>query len=401
MGSRGGWDAAQAAAGLGAATLGMAFPGTAKGVQDGVDEMVTLYHGTTKEAAERIKKSGYMKSAGEPRVYFTTDPKGAGYGDGSVVAVQVPKSRLEIDDEFPGGRVDYSVDVKKPGGGMAVKVLPDPFELAPGGQNALSGIRAYHGSPHDFDAFSMDKIGTGEGAQAYGHGLYFAESEGVAKSYRDNLSARLADDDHSPGGFLKRALDWSKGDRAKAAEDLRAQIASSEAGMRAMEGKGVPVEHPAWMTQLGRHGAKREALEMLERGDEPGRMYEVRINASPDDFLDWDKPLSEQSEKVRAGYTAARGDMAEIPPGLESRSGESALMDVGLISGERNPYAGASQRFREAGIPGIRYLDQGSRTAGDGSRNYVVFDEKLVQIMKKYGWMLPTAGVGLSFGSDE
>jgi hypothetical protein len=31
----------------------------------------------------------------------------------------------------------------------------------------------------------------------------------------------------------------------------------------------------------------------------------------------------------------------------------------------------------------------------------VVFDDKLIEIMKKYGWMLPTAGVGLSFGSDE
>lgn len=47
------------------------------------------------------------------------------------------------------------------------------------------GITAYHGSPHDFDKFSLDKIGTGEGAQAYGHGLYFADSEGVARSYRD------------------------------------------------------------------------------------------------------------------------------------------------------------------------------------------------------------------------
>jgi hypothetical protein len=50
------------------------------------------------------------------------------------------------------------------------------------------GFKAYHGSPHDFDKFSLSKIGTGEGAQAYGHGLYFAEKEGVAKSYRDALA---------------------------------------------------------------------------------------------------------------------------------------------------------------------------------------------------------------------
>jgi hypothetical protein len=41
--------------------------------------------------------------------------------------------------------------------------------------------------------------------------------------------------------------------------------------------------------------------------------------------------------------------------------------------------------LREAGIPGIKYLDAGSRGKGDGSRNYVVFDENLINIVRKYG----------------
>jgi hypothetical protein len=41
--------------------------------------------------------------------------------------------------------------------------------------------------------------------------------------------------------------------------------------------------------------------------------------------------------------------------------------------------------MRDAGIKGIKYLDQGSRGAGEGSRNYVVFDDKLIDIVKKYG----------------
>ena len=53
---------------------------------------------------------------------------------------------------------------------------------------SIKPIRAYHGSPHDFDKFSMDKIGSGEGNQTYGHGLYFAENEAVARSYRDALA---------------------------------------------------------------------------------------------------------------------------------------------------------------------------------------------------------------------
>ena len=49
------------------------------------------------------------------------------------------------------------------------------------------GISAYHGSPYDFEKFDLTKIGTGEGAQAYGHGLYFAENPAVAEDYRKQL----------------------------------------------------------------------------------------------------------------------------------------------------------------------------------------------------------------------
>ena len=51
----------------------------------------------------------------------------------------------------------------------------------------VGAIKAYHGSPHKFDKFDMSKLGSGEGAQAYGHGLYFADNVDVAKSYADVL----------------------------------------------------------------------------------------------------------------------------------------------------------------------------------------------------------------------
>ena len=66
---------------------------------------------------------------------------------------------------------------------QAVKASSDAGLLSP-------GIRAYHGSPHDFDRFSTDFGFSGEGAQAYGPGLYFAESEKVARSYRDSLASK-------------------------------------------------------------------------------------------------------------------------------------------------------------------------------------------------------------------
>jgi hypothetical protein len=62
-----------------------------------------------------------------------------------------------------------------------------------GGPNPL---KAYHGTPHRFEstetnplgAFDLSKIGSGEGAQVYGHGAYLAENESIARHYRDALS---------------------------------------------------------------------------------------------------------------------------------------------------------------------------------------------------------------------
>src|SRR3954467_7469257 len=45
------------------------------------------------------------------------------------------------------------------------------------------GFRAYHASPYSFDRFDAGKIGTGEGAQAFGHGLYVAGDEAVKDNY--------------------------------------------------------------------------------------------------------------------------------------------------------------------------------------------------------------------------
>lgn len=134
-----------------------------------------------------------------------------------------------------------------------------------------------------------------------------------------------------------------------------------------------------------------------------GRMYEVNINARPDQFLDWDKPLSNQSPQVQSilenlGYKNQKKELLEFDDALLN-----ALQDKGpmtlpkqppnpmgsdiyrlLHMADRNP-ANNSARLNEAGIPGIRYLDQGSRGQGNGTFNYVVFNDALIDILKKYG----------------
>lgn len=82
-----------------------------------------VYHHTSPRSAKIIRKTGRLTSAGEPHVYVTTWPyPDTGYGQ-SVVALDIPKSKLEIDDEFPSGRQDFRISVGKPGGSIKVTVI--------------------------------------------------------------------------------------------------------------------------------------------------------------------------------------------------------------------------------------------------------------------------------------
>lgn len=55
----------------------------------------------------------------------------------------------------------------------------------------------YHGSPYEFHKFSLNNIGTGEGLDKFGHGLYFTDSKEKAEYYANELSIG----DHKETGF--------------------------------------------------------------------------------------------------------------------------------------------------------------------------------------------------------
>jgi len=266
--------------------------------------------------------------------------------------------------------------------------------LGIGGGSGL-GIKAYHGSPYDFSAFDASKIGTGEGAQAYGHGLYFAEAEPVAKQYRDQLKWKGADF-NEPHNIAQNAIDRHNGDREAAVASLESAVESTK---RFHRGNVPPAQAKA-------NADVEQAIAHLRSGDPitgsaptPGHMYEVNINADPEHFLDWDKPLSEQHPKVRDAVSSAMLPSESFKGPLKTRaeaakagdfSGIDGASALKLLGDYSNPSA-ASQALRNAGIPGIKYLDQGSRTAGEGSRNYVVFNHDLIDIVKKYA----VAGIAL------
>jgi hypothetical protein len=330
--------------------------------------------------------------------------------------------------------------------GPGAKALAELAKRADAGdQAAVEGIRAYHGSPYSFDEFSTSQIGTGEGAQAYGRGLYFAEAENVAKGYRDQLSEGLGTvDGESIGGWAAEILDNSKGDPSA----LRARINMAPDDFWVMNfEEGIAAKD----NLLG-------VVDRLESGVSTwrpgGHMYEVDIDATPDDFLDYDKPLSEQSDRVKEAL-GIKGQQKKLLA-LQAKSNElqalydkalsnvpsnqsfddlfgdsAALRSEGELLTEKNRideeikllttpkdfqlgdrkipisvqdyFSGAnliqgqgaaseiSKQLLDKGIKGIKYLDQGSRAAGKGTSNYVVFDDKLISIAKKYGVSIPIA----------
>jgi hypothetical protein len=257
---------------------------------------------------------------------------------------------------------------------------------------AASGIRAYHGSPHDFDRFDMSKIGTGEGAQAYGSGLYFAENEAVARMYRDQLAGGNT-------SAARRTLEAAEGDVDQAITQTRQRI--DRLNERAAAGDFGGDERRFAAQRQIQEDKLQQLLSFKETGSfDPGRMYEVNIRANPEDFLDWDAPLSEQTGRV-ANLLA---DYEALGSPVTGAAGQDWMLQMGgnyLRSGAPNPSAEVSAYLAREGIPGIRYLDAGSRGVGEGSRNLVVFDDNLIDIVRKYGIAGAAALLGVSVADVE
>lgn len=264
------------------------------------------------------------------------------------------------------------------------------------------------GEPSDLGLFDMNQIGRGEGAQAYGRGLYFAEAEPVAKGYRDTLSKSGQD-------IVDIRLKKADGDINLAIADVKERIKKYKEG-----GADSYAD------------ALEEDLRFLEQYKETGSvssgsLYTVDIDVDPDELLDYDIPLSEQSDFVKEAFKKIPRGEVEITPhparegyywvkGNNWRGGKVARiassreqaervaakargidldLEGDLRGGaliERAPYEqqeGLANMLREAGIKGIKYLDQDSRfvptldSGKDLTSNYVIFDDELIKIVDR------------------
>ncbi len=282
---------------------------------------------------------------------------------------------------------------------------------------APAGITAFHGSPYLFKQFDPMKVGTGEGAQAYGVGAgYTAEARPVAEGYR---SATTRDRYTSQEGvFEPSSLEHLnvKATLRKDGLDKAIEVAKKYA---------VPdTDYPEVAAKAARDLAVLERLKQ-SGGVKPmqGYLYKGDI---PDEilpkFLDWDKPLSQQSQDLQdvlkrritdvvpqdkfdmGGNARLRDnrqgqiDQSSLSPWLMETTSSSGTNYFGLtqkdvdrmfgskdakdltgeqiyarLTQEKGSQQAASEYLDSLGVRGIRYLDAGSRAGKEGTSNFVPF----------------------------
>ena len=259
---------------------------------------------------------------------------------------------------------------------------------------ALAGLTVYHGSPHKFDKFDINKIGTGEGAQAYGHGLYFAESPDVANSYVQSVVANSDE-------LAKRGA--SHGLPADVASNLIAAKQSGknfdamiDAAKKAADNPLLPQSQKLAARRLVDH--EMQAYNAWSDWSKPGSLYKVDL---PDEsiakMLDWDKPLSQQAPEVQKVVQDKLAQLEKLRYANPVYSmqhkqlsrGDMTGQDLFRFLGDGGKGQKSMDMWKSAGIPGIRYLDGSSRSAGSGTSNYVVFDDSLLKILERNGMPVP------------
>lgn len=284
--------------------------------------------------------------------------------------------------------------------------------------------RAYHGSPHKFDRFSLDHVGKGEGVQAYGYGLYFTSTRAVAEYYRDSIGYIQAvanktwtapkDIPKKTGEKIVAILSdfFGQFDPDYVITELRKEVRELpqlERYLKHLRERikvltnvrlrgAVPKVYDDLKKELDIHERmfKRakivvQVLPYLEKfGVEAfvakGHVYSAEI-PEEDEYLLWDRMLDQQPAPVKIAldkidhpevinHWRTNGAWDHVH-GKTLYSVLSGGMTYGNVAGQK----AASELLASLGIAGIKYLDANSRTGGAGTYHYVVFDDSRVSMI--------------------
>jgi hypothetical protein len=256
-------------------------------------------------------------------------------------------------------------------------------------------LEAWHGSPHTIQGkFDISRMGTGEGNQAYGPGMYFGQARGTGEQYRNMLSK-------------------PKFTKTKEGIELRGQLPRmlEESYSELIAKNGIQQTNYGDVTDLVGQRLDRQMKDALKANDmdwynktadmkmdlarfrenpseNAGNLYKVDI---PDEqipnMLDWDTPLSQQPTVLESIKNLSQ--RSDLPKGFDQAINK-ALGDkffdgqdlyYELTKVYKDPLM-LRQAMQESGFTGIRYLDEGSRKTG-GTSNFVVFDPTDVRILEK------------------
>ena len=242
--------------------------------------------------------------------------------------------------EFGAGLLDPSGVAKAPVLAKGLFALGDPATTKMLG--GLLGATVWHGSPRKFDKFDSSKIGTGEGAQSYGNGMYVAEQKAVGQEYAKRLSSDGAGYLYKidlPDDVIAKMLDWDKplSQQPQAIQDAVKPLLTDAFDVRGYKGGWGSLEPDA--------------------------------DAVRDVFTKTGHSLG----------TFSAQDAAAL-----NFPGSAIVKALGNMDTES---AATAQLLRKQGLTGIRYLDGGSRGTGQGSSNFVVFpgNENRLKILERNG----------------
>lgn len=204
---------------------------------------------------------------------------------------------------------------------------PDPVIVFNG---SVFTQRAWHGSPYEFEAFDLGAMGSGEGQQAHGWGLYFAGNRSVSEAYKKRFGykgnhviynglqyVQNFDGDWEHNGevvgrgtplyYAISAL-WDEGTSEQAISNLHGAIQNMEKRKRRMK-KETSIQNAEDYIN-----AASDAIKLLEsgtgKGVKGGRLYEVEIPEN-DLLLDEQKKYEEQLPKIRENLQKTMNSLTE------------------------------------------------------------------------------------------
>ncbi|MDR0618897.1 MAG: hypothetical protein LBG17_03240 [Bacteroidales bacterium] len=317
-------------------------------------------------------------------------------GDAAPIAAAVNNS--EFENHTPQQRYN-SAEVRK-AIVSATKIIKD-FENPKISEKNLEGLRLmmlWHGTSANFDKFSNNKIGTGEGAQAFGYGLYFTELESIAKYYAATAGKPERYKENAIINNLAReTLDIYNNDKEAALTLLNSLYNRSWADKKRIK-KQIKI------IKTGK---------FLPAGDSILLNAKIHGDKTADElnFMRWDKPITPENNGKIYEQLTKEGiedidffnfqtyEHPKYPIDTNHHTGRDVYDQLSKKLGSDRA---ASEFLLRAGIDGIQYPSNYlSKGTHEKSFNYVVFDENAIEITEKIRLMRTRNGEVYGFTDGE